>query len=296
MGLEDRIKTFARIRLMMLASAVSPVLNTQLNFLMKTGRLGDLREPESFSEKLSWLKLNRYADDPLVRRCADKRLVRDYVEEKGLGHMLIPLIGVYKHPEDIPWEELPESFALKWNFACGFNLICRDKQKLDIPAAVKRLKKWEKTKFWLYYAEFQYKNIERYILCEQFLDHDENEGLLDYKFYCFHGRPLAVLVVARYENGDKAAMLMSPEWEVLSDIPSRYEKSIVPPRPEGLEEMLRAAEVLSRPFPFVRVDLYEHEGKALFGELTFTPGAGVGPSETDIDGKSMGELIELRDI
>lgn len=272
---------------------VSPWLNTQVRFRRVAGRFADLKNPRSFSEKLLWLKLYRYADDPLVRQCADKLRVREYVEDKGLGELLNPLLTVYDRAEDIPWEELPRQFVLKWNFGCGANLLCPDKAKLDCGKAEEQLTEWGKSEFWQEFAELQYRVDKKVILCERFLEAPVGEELLDYKFYCFHGKAKAVLVIARPEGGEKAAVFMSSEWDLLSDVPSRYRETLVPPCPESLGEMVAAAERLSEPFPFVRVDFYQYERRPVFGELTFTPAAGILPAETKLGETSMGDLIEL---
>lgn len=286
---------WARLKLMFFCavSYISPVWNTQLRFIEKTGKKINLKHPRTFSEKLSWLKIHCYAHDPLVKQCADKLRVREYVAEKGLGGMLNELIEVYECPEKINWETLPESFVLKWNFGSSYNIICRDKSRLVQSSVIKQLRRWRRRDFWLLYAERQYRVDKKVILCERFLETPEGEELLDYKFYCFHGKAKAVLVIARPENGEKAAVFMSPEWELISDVPSRYRASLVPERPKCLEEMVAAAERLSEPFPFVRVDFYQHEGRPVFGELTFTPAAGILPAETKIDGRTMGEMIAL---
>ena len=275
------------------AALISPYWNTQLCFLRASGHTANLECPTTFSEKLSWLKLNCYARDPLVKQCADKYMVRSYVKEKGLEHILNELLGTWHNPDDISWETLPDSFALKWNFGCGFNLLCKQKADLDIAQVTSKLKHWGRDHFWLEYAELQYKVAEKRILCERYLDTASGIPLLDYKFYCFHGKPLAVLVIARPEGGEKAAVFMSPEWDLISDIPARYKESLVPQKPACWAEMLQVAESLSEPFPFVRVDLYNHDGRVIFGEMTFTPSAGIFPSETRIDGKAMGEYLDL---
>ncbi len=272
---------------------ISPYFNTQFRFLRITGHIGNLKTPVTFSEKLSWLKLYRYAEDPLVMQCADKWKVRDYVTQCGLGHMLVPLHGIFEKPEEIPWGDLPDKFVLKWNFGCGFNVLCEDKDNLDIPTTMRQLRKWGRTPYWMDYAELQYRIPEKRILCEEFLETPAGEELLDFKFYCFHGKPLAILVIARPAGREKAAVFMSPQWEFVSDISARYRESFLPERPESLGEMLMAAEKLSSPFPFVRVDFYEQKGKPFFGELTFTPATGICPSETMLHGKSMGEYISL---
>lgn len=271
----------------------SPYWNTQLRFWRTSGRLINLRQPKTFSEKLSWLKLYYYKNNLLVKKCADKIHVRQYVQEKGLAHLLIPQIGIYDKPENINWDILPSQFVLKWNFGCGFNLICKNKKELNIPKAVRTLRKWGKTHYWLEYSELQYRVKEKKILCEQFLETEPGQELLDYKFYCFHGKPLAVLVIVRPFNQKKAAVLMTPEWTVLSNIPNRYEHSLIPQKPVCLGEMLQVAELLSAEFPFVRIDLYQYQGHPYFGEMTFTPGACIFPSEAPIQGKPMGEYIDL---
>ena len=276
-----------------IVALISPYWNTQLCFLRASGHTANLKNPTTFSEKLSWLKLNCYARDPLVKQCADKYMVRSYVKEKGLEHILNDLLGTWNDPKDIPWTALPDSFALKWNFGCGFNLLCKQKTELDVAQAMCKLKHWGRDCFWLEHAELQYKGVEKRILCERYLNTTSGASLLDYKFYCFHGSPLAVLVIARPEAGEKAAVFMSPEWELISDVTTRYKESLMPKKPTCLAEMLRVAKTLSAPFPFVRVDLYEHDGRVIFGEMTFTPAAGLFPSETRIDGKDMGEYINL---
>lgn len=269
----------------------SPKLNTQLRFLLETGKSANLRFPGTFAEKISWLKLHRYRNDPLVMRCADKLAVRGYVREKGQGALLNELVGVFRRVEDIPWEELPDQFVLKWNFGSGYNCILRSKNKASITKAILKLRRWERKKYWLLYGEFQYKTAEPCILCERFLDPTPQLDLLDYKFYCFHGEPKAVLVIDRGSDRKKG-IFMTTEWEYLSDIPGKY-IPFTPAKPVSLSVMCAAARELSRPFPFVRADFYEWRGQAVFGELTFTPGAGISPSETPIEGRGMGEYISL---
>ena len=131
------------------------------------------------------------------------------------------------------------------------------------------------------------------IICEKFLENKDSSPLLDYKFYCFGGKVKAVLVIARPEDGDKAAVFMSPDWQVISRAAKIYKETLTPEKPKNLQDMFEAAEKLSQPFPFVRVDFYNCNGKALFGEMTFTPAAGVFTSETEVDGKTMGELLSI---
>ena len=275
------------------ATRISPELNTQLHFLWVHKHLANLKNPITFAEKISWLKLYDYATDPLVKQCADKLRVREYVKEKGLEHLLNPLIAVYQYPEEIEWNYLPDKFVLKWNYGCGYNLLCPDKKLLHIKKAEKQLTAWGKENYWLYNAELQYNIEDKRILCETFLESEEPEGLLDYKCYCFHGKVLAILILARSETNGTAAVFMSPEWELISDVSNKYKRVILPEKPECLDEMIKAAEVLAEPFPFVRIDFYQQDGRAVFGEMTFTPAAGINPAETVISEKTMGDSLCL---
>jgi len=66
----------------------------------------------------------------------------------------------------------------------------------------------------------------------------------------------------------------------------------LPPKPEKLDEMVEYAKILSEDFDFVRVDLYEHEGKVYFSELTFSPWGGFMYSYNDYGLKTIGKMFE----
>lgn len=276
-------------------SIISPQLNTQYSYFLFRRNFLNLSNPKTFSEKLSWLKLNRYNNDEIVKICSDKLAVRQYVKENGLEYMLNKIIAVYEKPEDILWDKLPDKFVLKWNFGSGYNYICQSKDALDIPYVIKKLNNWKKSKFWLFFSELQYKVNKKYILCEKFLESEDNK-LLDYKFYCFHGVVRAILVIDRYENNNNKAAFMSDDWTYMGSIDYKYRESFIPKRPKSLEDMIKASEMLSKLFPFVRVDFYESRGNPIFGEMTFTPAAGLIPSEILINGKSMGDYIDLGSV
>lgn len=64
-------------------------------------------------------------------------------------------------------------------------------------------------------------------------------------------------------------------------------------RPENLESMIEYARILAKPFPQVRVDFYDIEGKIYFGELTFTSLGGMMNYFTQEALNDMGEKINL---
>ncbi len=274
-------------------TTISPRLNTYYSYFLFNRRLINLDKPQTFAEKISWLKIHKYSQDPLVKRCADKLAVREYVTEKGFGYMLNDLLAVFDDVNAIKWDELPETFVLKWNFGSGYNYLCKDKKTKSPQEAINKLQSWGNKKFWLFFSELHYDIPHKRILCERFLD-TPNDSLIDYKFYCFHGKIKAVLVIERVENNAERAVFMSPDWDYISDVNYKYKDSFIPEKPHSLREMIWAAERLSDAFPFVRVDFYEWNSKPIFGEMTFTPAAGMNPSETLINGKHMGEYISLK--
>ncbi len=258
-------------------SYLSPRLNTILLFLKKFGRLPELKNPVTLNEKLLKLKLEDYGTNELVRQCADKYRVRDYVKNCGLENCLNKLWEVYDRPEDIDWESLPESFAMKWNFGCGYNVICRSKEELDIREAEQKLRKWGREPFWAYFSELQYRGVPKKIIVEEYIGGKEGTPPEDYKFYCFHGSAYCVMLCVGREEGWPKFYFFDREFRLMriNRDSAQAPEGFSLPKPEGIEEAFGIADRLSRGFPFVRVDLYLTERGARFGEMTFTPAAAL---------------------
>lgn len=276
-------------------SYLSPKLNTELLFLKKFGRFPDLKNPATLNEKLLKLKLERYGTDPVVRKCADKYRVREFVEQRGCGETLNRLLAVYDGVEQIRWDALPERFAMKWNFGCGYNLICTDKAALDIGAAEKQLKKWGKEPFWAYYSELQYRKIEKKILVEEYIGSAGGVLPEDYKFYCFNGKASCVMLCEGREEGWPRFYFFDRDFRLMRinrDSKAAPEGFSLP-KPEGLDEAFRIADVLSAGFPFVRVDLYLVLGRVRFGEMTFTPAAALDNKRLPETDRMFGEMLSL---
>lgn len=296
MDRSSKIRTLYRAgreKMYRLATVISPRLNTVMRYRKEFGRRPDLDRPESFEEKLLWLKLERYMDDPLVIQCADKYRVREYVQAQGCGHTLNELIGVWESPRQIPWEELPEKFVLKWNFGAGMNILCTDKAALDREATVEQLTAWGKTRPWLDFSEMQYARIPKRIICERFLECEAGRSIPDYKLYCFHGEPKAILVMHDRSEGTVKTEFFDADWKRLDNSAKYTSPEQQTRRPACLAEMLDCARKLSEPFPFVRCDLYVVGDRVYFGELTFTPAGGLFTSQTKVDGKDMTELLHI---
>ena len=258
-------------------SYLSPKLNTKLLFLKKFGRMPDLKTPQTLNEKLLKLKLERYGTDELVRKCADKYRVRDYVAKCDCGAALNKLIAVYGSVDEINWDALPDKFVMKWNFGCGYNIICPYKAELDIKKTVAQLEKWGKEPFWAYYSELQYRGVEKKIIVEEFIGNSDGTPPEDYKFYCFNGRAYCVMLCVGREEGWPRFYFFDRDFKLLrinrdsKDAPMGFSL----PKPALLDEAFALADRLSRPFEFVRTDLYITDSGVRFGELTFTPAAAL---------------------
>ena len=274
-------------------TVISPELNTRVYYRFSQKKKINLKSPAEFNEKVLWLKLNTYRDNPLVKQCADKYRVREYIASLGLEDILNPLIHVYDDPSEITPEQLPDRFAMKLNVGCGYNIICKDKATFDLEAAKAQLKKWMKKKYYLTYSEMQYRNVKPKILVEKFIENSDGVFPDDYKFYCFHGEPKFLLYCTERSGAHALKSFYSAEGEL---VPYKVDCNEKPfDKPVCYERMLEVCRILSKEFPFVRVDLYHSDGRVIFGELTFTPAGGTG-KYTEEGSRILGDMIHLENV
>ncbi|HFC9253829.1 ATP-grasp fold amidoligase family protein [Enterococcus faecium] len=253
----------------------------------------NLKKPQTFNEKIQWLKIHDYPNNPLVIQCADKYRVRKYLEEKGLEKILVPLIGHWDDPDKINWDELPQRFVLKYNHGCAYNIICNDKTKLDKNSTIKQLRKWMKEDFGAFNIEPHYSKIKPHITCEKFL----GDCIMDYKFFCFNGEPKYIYVSTDlihdrqaqigffYLDGNKMPMIRTDYTDIQSvTLPSFFRK------------MLEEAKILCEDFSFVRVDFFVTKDSYYFAELTFTPSGGMMPFNPDKYDLEWGQMIRIGEL
>ncbi len=250
----------------------------------------DLSNPQSFNEKMMWLKAYWFDENAII--CSDKNSVRSFVEDKGYGHILIKQIALFDSPSEIDLSKLPDRFVLKPTHDSGHVIFCNEKSAFDIKKAQRRLKKWLKIDYEYMGGEWVYHSNSKKIVCEEFLEDKEAGELFDYKFFCFNGEPELVFFVS-----DRAKHAKSDFYDLnwnLMDFRWIYEPSgKLHPKPKLLDEMIHIARVLSKGFPFVRVDLYEVSGRIYFGEMTFFHGGGCGWFKPDSIDYDLGRKIEL---
>ncbi|MBV4356908.1 ATP-grasp fold amidoligase family protein [Pinibacter aurantiacus] len=254
----------------------------------------DWEHPKDLNEKIHWLKF--YSDTTLWSELADKYKVREYVKNKGLGHMLNELYAKFEKAEDIDISALPQSFIMKINNGCGGALVVNDKSLYNNKDVRKYFRKQAKENFFVFTGECHYGNITPCITAEKLLTEDLKEyssRLIDYKFFCFDGKPEAILVYLNAYTPEQIVLLYDLEWNKTNDILPLYSSNIDVPRPKSLKEMISACKQLAQGIPHVRVDFYEIGGKPIFGELTFTSGAGFMERFTEEALNRWGDLVTL---
>lgn len=278
-------------------STFSVKMASKLYYFTKIHKGLNLKNPRTFNEKLMYLKINEYQDNELITKCADKYKVREYVNEAGCPELLNELIDVYDNVDEIDFSKLPNQFVLKCNHAAGYNIICRDKKTINEQKIKKQLKKWIKTDYWKFVAEVQYKNIEKKIVCEKFLDSGNGRAIEDYKIYCFNGKPEFCMVCIGRELGKPKYYFVDKDWKIMkiNNLGIKTPDNYYIEKPKCIDKMYMYAEKLSKPFKFVRVDFYNYNGKPIFGELTFTPAACVDNNYTKEGQILLGNMLNLEE-
>lgn len=291
MNLRSNINTWFRY----LLTDISPKLNIKFFYWYYFHKNFDLENPQTLDEKIQWMKIYYHKNNALVKQCADKLQVRDYVKSCGLEHILVPLIAKYNDASGIEWNKLPNKYVLKWNFGCGGNYVCFDNTKTDTQKVTKELNAFKKIKFHKLAAESQY-DVDKVLLCEQFIDTENGLAPTDYKVYCFNGVAKYVLCCyGRTETSRPKFYFFDKEWNFhrLNKMGKMAPEGFTMPKPEGMDELFRCAEILSKPFPFVRADFYLEKGKVYFGELTFTPAGGFDTGRLPETNLLFGQMVQL---
>ena len=203
----------------------------------------------------------------------------------------MPLLGCWDTPLDIDWDKLPERFVLKCNHGCAYNIVCNNKEKLDIKGTQKILANWLKEDFGAFNLELHYSKIEkRLITAEEFL----GDCIQDYKFFCFNGEP-KFFYISNDLIHDRQAQIgfFDISGKKIPLIRNDYKDIPTVELPEFYEKMINTASALSQDFPFVRVDFFLANDRFYFAELTFTPSAGMMPLAPECYDKEWGTMLDL---
>lgn len=267
-------------------------LYLQLKFRAVMGKRLDLKNPQSYNEKLQWLKL--YNRNPLYITLVDKANVKNYVENVIGKEYVIPTLKVWDDVEDIDFEELPKSFVLKCTHDSGGVIVCPNKCEIDFGVVKAKLKRDLSRSFYLEHREWPYKGVKPQIIAEPYLVDSKTGELRDYKFLVFNGKVKIVYIATdRQKESETTFDFFDADFNHLNIINGHPNAIICPEKPTKFEEMKRLAERLASDIPHVRVDFYEKDGQIFFGEMTFFHMSGMTPFEPDEWDYIIGEWLQL---
>lgn len=254
----------------------------------------NLKNPITFNEKLQWLKLYDRRSEYTIM--ADKYAVKQYVADKIGSEYIIPTLGVWNHFDDIDFEKLPNQFVLKCTHDSGGLVICRDKSKLDLKAARKKIETCLKRNYFWQAREWPYKHIKPQVLAEMYMEDESEKELKDYKVFNFLGEPKLIQVDFDRFVGHKRN-LYTPTWKLINaEIGYPSDKTHEIARPEKLEEMLEMASKLSIGMPHIRTDFYSIRDRIYFGELTLYHAGGFAQFKPKEFGEKLGKWICIDEV
>jgi hypothetical protein len=236
-------------------------------YLRGSGKHLNVANPQTFSEKLycrmvSW---NRELN-PIFTQLADKYAARAYVASQVGEQHLIKLLWHGTNPREIPFDKLPSEYVIKTNHGSGQIIVV--KGIVNCSEVINKLSVWLENNYYWSGREYQYFRIKPRVMVEEYVRNKDGSGPLDYRIWCFSGKPEVIQV-------DNPAHDINPffdaKWNLLD---LHYRQGAARPaiaKPTNYEQMLSVASKLSAGFDFVRVDLYNVDGRIYFGEMTFTP-------------------------
>lgn len=265
----------------------------RLKFFFRMGKRLNLKNPQTFNEKLQWLKL--YGRRPIDTVLSDKYAVKEYIARTIGEQYVIPLLGVWDRFEDIDFDKLPNQFVLKCTHDSGGIVICKDKCKLDKERAKKTINRGMKHNFYVYSREKAYRDIPRRIIAEEYREDPITKELRDYKFFCFEGVPKALFIASdRQVVGEETKFdFFDMNFNHLPFTNGHPNAKVLPQKPKCFDEMKELAAKLSKGMPHVRVDFYEVDGRVYFGEMTYSHWGGMTPFEPEEWDYKFGSWIKI---
>lgn len=290
---ESKLKRTIAVSIRGIIKKISPVLYVKMQYKYITHHKLNLKNPTRYTEKLQYLRLFSYPNNKLVNQCASRVGVRDYLKSLGFENILIPIYGVFDKFDDINFDDLPDQFVMKCSHACAFNYICKDKKNIDYKSLKKKFNKWLKTDYGKKTMERHYSPIKPQIIIEKYIG--EIDSLpYEYKIHVYNGIAKSLYVVTgrgkdiRYNN----YYIDFTPFDA-SQFNGWKKTDFELNKPENYDKMIEISEKLATPFPFVRVDLYNINGKIYFGEMTFTPAKGTLILDDDSADFIMGEWLDI---
>jgi hypothetical protein len=268
------------------AAPIPQVVKRRALYAVRHHRLPRLRQPRSFTEKLTWRILNDRR--PILASTCDKLRVKEDGARAGIDVARTLWSGV--DLQDALGVPLPDRWVLKPNHRSGMVYFGRDAMtRLDL-ANLRRF-----TEGWMYdyhgkkLGEWAYSQARQLMFIEEMIGNAAAPPV-DFRFFTFDGIVNCIQVDDSYVS--HARRFYTPAWTPL-DVLHRCPLAVPIAPPRGLDTMLGWAREFGRPFDFMRVDFYDVEGTVFLGELTPYPSSGLqrfSPREFDL---SLGEAWTL---
>lgn len=287
MKLSTRAKRYAFARIVKL----SPIAGSKLLFWKTFNYRLNLGNPQTFTEKLMWLKL--FEDVEFKRRFTDKVKAREYMITLGYSHLLVPIIGVFDEVDDIIFEQLPRKFVLKCTHGARFTIVCENKRELDYRQTRLRLVEMMAMDYSLELAEPHYAMIRPRIIIEHFIEPASSNASNDYKIHCFHGEPKMIEATVAGSMPKQQTLMLTPDWHNTNYMKKKRPHDVATSKPKQLEELLAIAKKLSKPFTYVRVDLNIVDETIYFNNFTFSPEACLYVDIHEEANQKLGQWLEL---
>lgn len=263
-----------------------------LEYWLRRQKLPKFKSCQTFTEKVQLIKLHEGLER--YSKYVDKYEVRNFISQMIGDKHLVPLYGVWDNFDEIEFDKLPQQFVIKAAHGSSYNFVCQDKSSLKLGKLRKIVTHWTSENFYQGTREIQYRDCQPRIICEKYLE-DDSGGLIDYRFHCRKGKAYLIEVVLdRFLGAKLNIVFMDLNWQKLPiSIRGCTNSAAKLKKPVRLREMIVLAQKLSKPFAYVRVDLYLVKRAIFFGELTFTPGNGMDIFEPPKADCQLGKLINL---
>ena len=263
----------------------------KLMYWAKMGKRLDLNNPVTFNEKLQWLKLHN--QNPEYSKMVDKYEAKKWVSERIGNEYIIPTLGVWNSFDEIDFTQLPNQFVLKCTHDSGGLVICKDKSHFDKAKAKKKIEASLKRNYFLVGREYPYKAVKPRIIAEQYMEDTTTKELRDYKIFTFNGIAKALFISSDRQSGKTTADYFDINFKPLDFTWGYPHSKVLPSKPKSFDQMVKAAECLAKDTVELRVDFYEVNGKAYFGEMTFFDGSGFDEFHPEEWDKKFGDMIKL---
>ncbi len=276
-------------------------------FKKKKGYELNLDDPQTYTEKLQWYKL--YYHNPEIVRCIDKVEAKKYIAEKlGEGHTA-KLIDVWESPDELSFDNLPDTFVLKSN--CQDNgtyvNIVNGKNNYDLEKLKEEVQKYWFNPLNLLINGFcsGYYDVVPKVFAEEYIRDFSGQAANEYKFFCFDGVPVYCYATSNQIVNDQMSnpgeyelsFYAIDDWKRVDVLCGPHSKMYPPyynaPKPYHFEEILDIARILSKGFPHVRVDFIDTSEKLFVGELTFYMGGGFTCFKPENFDKHLGSFFNL---